>query len=140
MHKRFTQWGFTLIELLVVISIIGILMALGTASYTTAQKKGRDAKREADLKGLQNALEQYNSLHGTYPTVSNCVAADISEVLPAGFPTDPKTGNAYPATCDASGLTYCICAQLEQAGTGNATDTACNFGAAGNYTCVTNLQ
>ena len=142
MHKRFAQLGFTLIELLVVISIIAILMALGTASYTTAQKKGRDAKREADMKSLQSAMEQYNSLHGAYPTDSNCAATDIEEVLPAGFPTDPKTGNDYYRACEATGSTYCICGELDQADTGNSMDSACNFGTGtgADYYCVTNLQ
>lgn len=139
MQKRFSQLGFTLIELLVVISIIGILIALGTASYSTAQKKGRDAKRESDMKSVQNALEQYHSIHGSYPIAENCGASDITEVLPAGYPTDPKSGDAYSLTCESTGNTYCICATLDQAGTGNASDTNCSFGT-GDYFCVANLQ
>lgn len=141
MHKRFHQWGFTLIELLVVISIIGILIALGTASYTTAQKKGRDAKRQADMKAVQSALEQYNSIHGVYPP-NDTEDTDLLEVLPAGWPTDPKTGLAYPKTFDTAAGSYCICAQLDQEGTGNATDASCSFGqgADSDYFCVTNLM
>ena len=50
--------GFTLLELLVVIGIISILVALGTASYSTAQKKARDAKRKGDVRSIINAFEQ----------------------------------------------------------------------------------
>ncbi len=147
MRITLRQAGFTLLELLVVISIIGILIALGTASYTTAQKKGRDARRQADIRALQNALEQYNSLNGQYPgtgaTVGDCSAAGMAEVLPAGFPVDPKTGANYVRRC--SSTAYCICAQLDQSGTGNASSapangvTTCSFGS-GNYYCAMNLQ
>ena len=138
MHKRFHQWGFTLIELLVVISIIGILIALGTASYTTAQKKGRDAKRQADMKAVQDALDQYKSIHGQYPTNEDCSASDITEVLPAGFPTDPKDGTSYYLSCEASTDTFCACAHLDQAGTGNATNSDCEFGSDGDFFCTVN--
>ncbi|MCG2691197.1 prepilin-type N-terminal cleavage/methylation domain-containing protein, partial [Microgenomates group bacterium] len=44
--------GFTLIELLVVIAIIGILSSVGLSTFTTAQIKGRDAKRKTHLSQL----------------------------------------------------------------------------------------
>ena len=59
--------AFTLIELLVTISIIGILMAAGTVYFTNAQQKGRDSKRKADLKSIQQALELYYNTNGEYP-------------------------------------------------------------------------
>lgn len=59
--------AFTLIELLVVISIIAILIAVATVSYTNAQQKGRDNKRKSDLKAVQQALELYFQQNGTYP-------------------------------------------------------------------------
>lgn len=62
--------GFTLIELLVVISIIALLVAASTASWRNAQMKGRDGKRKADLKAIQQALENYLQTYGRYPTAS----------------------------------------------------------------------
>src|SRR3989344_1659457 len=59
--------GFSLIELLVVIAIIGILLAAATISWTNAQQKGRDGKRKADLKSIQQALELYFAQNGYYP-------------------------------------------------------------------------
>ncbi|MFZ1721320.1 MAG: type II secretion system protein, partial [Microgenomates group bacterium] len=47
------QSGFSLLELLVVISIIAILVAMGVAGFTTAQRKARDARRSGDLKAIQ---------------------------------------------------------------------------------------
>ena len=51
--------GFTLLEVLVVVAIIGILISIGTAAYTSAQKKSRDSRRQGDLRSIQNAFEQY---------------------------------------------------------------------------------
>src|SRR3989338_3198993 len=56
--------GFTLLELLVVVGIITILVNMGLSSFSTAQKKGRDAKRKTDIRGIQGALEQYYSVCG----------------------------------------------------------------------------
>jgi prepilin-type N-terminal cleavage/methylation domain-containing protein len=63
-----TSRGFTLIELLVVIAIIGILSSVVLASLNTARQKSRDARRIADVKQLQLALELYFDTHATYPS------------------------------------------------------------------------
>lgn len=59
--------GFTLIELLVVISIIAILTAVATVSYTNVQQKSRDGKRKSDLAAIQQALAVYYQDTGHYP-------------------------------------------------------------------------
>jgi general secretion pathway protein G len=61
---RNTQRGFTLIELMVVIAIIGLLSAAILSSLSTANQRGRDANRIADMKQLQNALELYAADNG----------------------------------------------------------------------------
>lgn len=61
--------AFTLLEMLIVIGIIAILVSLGFASYSTVQKKARDAKRQGDLKAAQQIMEQCYSVNGfKYPT------------------------------------------------------------------------
>jgi prepilin-type N-terminal cleavage/methylation domain-containing protein len=60
--------GFTLIELLVVISIIGLLSAVVLASLASARTKARDARRIADIKQIQTAVELYYDSYGQYPT------------------------------------------------------------------------
>lgn len=49
--------GFTLIELLITITVIGILAAIGTATYATAQQKARDSQRKSDLTQIKKAME-----------------------------------------------------------------------------------
>jgi len=124
--------GFTLLELLIVIAIIGILVAIGTASYASAQKRARDTRRQGDMKAIQNAFEQFYSQNGTYP--SSCSIS--SDFLLGGIPSDPL-GQAYFQSCNVS--SYCFCAGLDLPGKGNATNKHCNFGS-GNFFCVRNLQ
>jgi prepilin-type N-terminal cleavage/methylation domain-containing protein len=143
------NWGFTLLELLIVISIIGILVAVGLASYSSAQQKARDSRRKSDIKAIQNAVEQYYADYsGIYPLVSGNNPVAGSTYLPAGVPIDPK-GSSYSQqylyTVDylATPTTYCVCALLEKTGSGNANtpgaNGVCSF-TAGNYYCLSNLQ
>ena len=60
--------GFTLIELLVVIAIIGLLSTLSILALNTARARSRDARRVADVKQIQTALEMYYNDAGSYPT------------------------------------------------------------------------
>lgn len=101
--------GFTLIELLVVIAIIGILSSIVLASLNTARQKSRDARRVADIKQLQLAMQLYYDASSTYPTA-------LSELVPtyiATVPTDPVAQAAYGYERLSSGASYAICANLE---------------------------
>lgn len=132
--------GFTLLELLVVISIIGILVAVGTTSYSTAQKKSRDARRRGDMKAVQSAFEQYYAREGAYDT--DCATMADAETLPAGLPSDPKPTEAYVFNCSTNpNFDYCACGQLENEA-GNSDDTDCTYDKSGDesYYCVSNLQ
>jgi len=91
--------GFTLIELLVVIAIIGILSSVVLASLNSARKKGRDARRVADVKQLQLALELY---YDANPSVGYPIALGTGQtgaLVTGGFistiPTDPQNNVAY---------------------------------------------
>ena len=61
------QKGFTLVELLVAIGIIGILSSIAVVSVSNVRAKARDAKRVADVKQVQTALESYMNDKGEYP-------------------------------------------------------------------------
>ena len=143
-YTKKSRFGFTLLELLVVISIIGILIAISAAAFTTAQQKARNAKRSGDLNAMSKAFEQYYANSATSSYVANCGIA-MGASLPGGvFPRDPKTGNNYGCTSTAS--TYCICATLEPANTNSGNSslpqnaTCSGIGTAGPYYCVRNQQ
>jgi len=74
--------GFTLIELLVVIAIIGILSSVVLASLNTARLKSRDAKRVADIKQVQVALELYFDDNRKYPSTLAPLAPSYIPVIP----------------------------------------------------------
>lgn len=61
--------AFTLIELVVVIAIIGLLAAIVLIALNQARVKSRDAKRVADIRQIQTALELYYSDNGAYPNI-----------------------------------------------------------------------
>ncbi|MDD3711478.1 MAG: type II secretion system protein [Patescibacteria group bacterium] len=66
--------GFTLIELLVVIAIIGILATLAVVALQNARKNARDAKRVADIRQVQTALELYFNDYSHYPELEGLLS------------------------------------------------------------------
>lgn len=107
--------AFTLLEMLVVIGIIAIVVSMGFVSYSTAQKKARDARRRSDLKAIQSALEQYYSVCGyVYPTPdssqvpTSIACASPATTIMATVNTDPKSAVRYAMTQnDTSDYTIC---------------------------------
>ncbi len=93
---RSRRAGFTLIELLVVIAIIGLLSTLAVVSLNNARLKSRDAKRVADIKQIQTALELFYSENTKYP---NTGSATLAVALAIGANAD-ITDCAGSAACD----------------------------------------
>jgi prepilin-type N-terminal cleavage/methylation domain-containing protein len=136
--------GFTLIELLVVISIIGILIGLSIFGLQGARTASRDAKRKADLEQIRSGLELYKSdcnkniylVKSPAGTLSSPLAGTLSScgntnTYIATIPTDPVTGQSY-IYYSADGITYQICASLEQ---GSGSITCGSTSACGTGTC-----
>src|SRR3989338_6659870 len=111
------QRGFTLIELLVVISIIGLLAAAGLATYTKSQKRARNAKRQADIISIADALElSYELNPGPCTAKSAYTYSNVCAVMFAGgVPFDPSTCASYTGLPTAGATTFSVCATLETA-------------------------
>lgn len=114
MIKRKTKTrGFTLIELLVVIAIIGILSSVVLASLNSARKKSRDARRIADVKQLQLALELYfdSASPNAYPATLGALSTGGHI---ATVPKDPLGTSVSYAYEKCSGTVYHLGASLEE--------------------------
>ncbi|HBP50947.1 MAG: General secretion pathway protein G [Candidatus Shapirobacteria bacterium GW2011_GWE1_38_10] len=139
--------AFTLFELLVSISIIGILVAVASTSYSGAQKKARDSRRMEDLNSIQKALELYYSTNPTspftYPSVSGGQAVGMTPVYIQSWPRDPKTGipYVYNFNVPAAG-NYCVGVSLDYPVGNCPNPTTCvGIGAsAASYYCVKSQQ
>ncbi len=129
---KFNNTGFTLTELLVVVLIISLLTSISAAIFGNLQKNSRDTKRQADLKIIQSALEQYHADQGFYPKWESTLDTKITNASGRPSPTpaitttylqllpvDPinnvKNGISYfyryyafPETCNNSVGNYCI--------------------------------
>jgi type II secretion system protein G len=75
MKRRYS--GFTIVELAVVIMVIGILAAVGTASYLSYLDRTDAEGTKADLQQVAMKLESYKAANGDYPA---------NEATLGGFP------------------------------------------------------
>ncbi|HOY56113.1 MAG TPA: prepilin-type N-terminal cleavage/methylation domain-containing protein [bacterium] len=138
-NKKISQ-GFTLVELLVVVSIMGLLATLAIAALQSARQKGRDARRQGDMKQIKTAIELYFDANGFYPQCAgnnictstgyqgNIQALAISPTYMVTIPTDPRNSSTVygyyyargykktgPSTLLATGLNsdYVLATRLE---------------------------
>jgi type II secretion system protein G len=121
--------AFSLIELMIIIAILGVLTTLISGNFISSLKKGRDARRKADLEQVQRALEMYYEDKKSYPTFNIFQSANYSlcetkidtdcgteKTYMQKIPTDPVSGNNYVYV--SSGQSYqlysCIENNLDQ--------------------------
>ena len=112
-----TKKGFTIIELLVVLAIIAVLSTLGLTFFSTAATKGRDSRREQDIKEIQNMLALYANNRGQYPVcnpeivvngTTDCLSvALIGEGSAVSTPKDPRYGVGTGGCGSADFFEYC---------------------------------
>lgn len=111
--------GFTILELLVVMTIIGILAAIGLASYGGVQQKARDARRKSDLENVARALEMFrsDSPDREYPDGPLLWGGELAvngQIYMAELPTDVRFGYVYEAVSDGTrNVSYRLYGRLE---------------------------
>lgn len=91
------QSGVTLIELIIIITLLGILILIGITYFRAQALKGNDARRKADIRRLQIAIEEYEKDHDCYP-LSSLVTCDPGTGLRPyinKIPCDPVTNASY---------------------------------------------
>lgn len=84
------QAGFTLLELLVVLVILGLLAGYVAPKYFSQVGKSEVTTAQAQIGGLEKALDQYRIDTGHYPTTEQGLAA--LNVRPA---EEPRWGGPY---------------------------------------------
>jgi len=118
LSERRESKGFTLIELLVVIIILGFLSALITGNFFTSLKKGRDAKRKADLEQITRALEMYYEDKKAYPDSltfgSSLPDPDSTKVYMQKLPDDPTSGKTYEYNLTSGSYRLYACLENSQ--------------------------
>lgn len=131
--------GFTLVEILIVIMIMGVLISVIVVNFAEARRKARDGRRKADLRQLQSALEMYKADYSTrtqptYPYLRYGAAGPVGpSTNPPGYqflaelqtygyvsslpkdPSSPDYSKYYYIYRSLDGVTYLLCAYLENA-------------------------
>jgi len=136
--KSLRSRGFTLIELLVVIAIIGLLASIILASLNTAQQKGRDARRIADTKEIQLALELYYDANSNYPIQGTALSAtpSASTIPTALVPTYISQMPQDPSQPGSGSSPYYY--QYESLASDGV--TACSSGTCADYVLIAHLE
>lgn len=110
---------------MIVIAIIGILVSVGLANFTSTQKKARDARRKNDFKNIASALDLYYNDNGKYPApdtgtgigkIKACGTVDVATACECGepmqndkalymtlLPCDPAASRGYAYNYDDDG-------------------------------------
>lgn len=104
LHPGRRAAGFTLLELLIVLVILGLLIGYVAPNYFKQEEKSKVKAARAQIKALEDALDQYRLDVGHYPTTEQGLAALTAQppgesrwqgpYLKKAVPPDPW-GNPY---------------------------------------------
>jgi type II secretory pathway pseudopilin PulG len=112
---------------MVVVTIMAILAAIVYSNIGSASPKARDAERQADLRNLQLAIDQFKLKNGRYPAMGCAPGADqvsgendcpayiagLSPEYITVMPKDARRGSAvgYAYVTNAGGTSYKVMAR-----------------------------
>ena len=147
---RISQKAFSLVEIMVAIAIVAIIAAIGASSLSAIQKTGRDTQRQADLRAIQAALQQYYADVNKYPgaltsgsALNDCTGRTTdpvcvpSKTYLSKVPADPfgvayyyrpvisatRIGDSCSATVGTCHY-YLLCTKMESPPTGSSCPTS----------------
>lgn len=96
MHTMPRRAGFTLIELLVVITIIGIVMTIGTSTFVTVTAAWHERRAISELDDqAQTVLDSIGQ------DIASMISFDVSGVGITGASREVKDDRTYPAAMHA---------------------------------------
>jgi prepilin-type N-terminal cleavage/methylation domain-containing protein len=127
-------FGFTLVELLIVIAIMGVMTTVSVVSFQAQARKGRDARRQAELKQYQAALEVYaNSNLNLYVAGSGSASGFCGTLGMSNCPNDPLNSgtNTYTYCASADRTIYKLYTALEMPTTPLTYWVVCSNGSSG---------
>ncbi len=84
-RARLRRLNLAPIEKFIIAALVGMVLALGIAEYSSSHARHRDAERQADLTIVQSKITAYHAVNARYP-VSLAVLAD----LPTSACRDPR--------------------------------------------------
>ncbi len=94
------QSGFSLVETALVLLLVGFLLSLGTASWSTLATSKRIAQTRSELLGVKQCLVRHVSYSGRYPTFASSTDCSQNQETDLGVclcRNNPKDvwGNPY---------------------------------------------
>jgi prepilin-type N-terminal cleavage/methylation domain-containing protein len=112
-RKARGQEGFTLVELMITSLILGILVTIVVLTMTVSKNKAQEAACKANLRTLFEAVNVFQSVHGSFPAAlddlvtDNLIKSSFTWTCPAG-PLGGGTSTDYrDYYTQATGHTSC---------------------------------
>jgi type II secretory pathway pseudopilin PulG len=68
---RKDETGHSFLELVAVCVVIGILLTIIVAGFTTVERNRQNQQRQTDINNIYQQLESYYVVHSFYPTFAN---------------------------------------------------------------------
>lgn len=112
MHMK-SKSGFSVVEVGIIITVIAILITIGTVSYFAIQREARNGERQSDITILSEALEKYYEQNGEYPSCA-MMKADPATITSTTL-TDVQTEVFKAPQADSEVANSVICGDITDA-------------------------